>query len=220
MNSQKKENHLIVLIPTLNEEKAIGNLVEKCLKYTDNVILVDGLSTDLTVQKAKDKGAEVLFCEDKGKGKALLEGFTYLLNNRDFSHIVYMDGDYTYDPDDIPKLVKTSQEHHEYDLVIGNRFPLREKGTITKLNMVGNRFFSFLVSLIIRQRITDTQSGLRLITRKSTEFFSSHLESQNFEIETEMIMKASKARYKIGEVPVNFYKRKGEKTHRRPRCTG
>ncbi len=209
MNSQKKQNNLIVLIPTLNEEKSIGNLVEKCLKYTNEVLIIDGLSSDLTIEKAKESGAKVITCDEKGKGSALVKGFKYVLDNYNFSHVAYLDGDNTYDPDDLPKLFEVTSQRKKSDLVIGNRFPLREKGTITKINMIGNRIFSLLISIITRQKIIDTQSGFRLLNKEVTEFVSKNLTSANFEIETEMIIRTSKRGFKIREIKINYFKREG-----------
>jgi len=210
MVEKESETELAILIPTLNEEEAIGNLVEDCKKITENIIVIDGLSTDYTIQNAQKKGADILICKEKGKGTALVQGFKYILENKEISYVAYIDGDNTYDPGDIKHLYNFISEKQKIDIVIGNRFPKRQKNTITRLNMIGNKFFSILVSRLIKQRITDTQSGLRIISRNAVEFLSDSLESKYFEIETEMIMKAAKKGFLIDEKPIEFYKREGE----------
>lgn len=210
MQKSNQDSNLAILIPTLNEELAIKTLIKDCKKITEKVIVIDGLSSDRTIEFAEQSGADILRCEKKGKGFALIHGFKHILNVSDVSYVAYLDGDNTYDPEDIRTLYLEIQNDHDCDLLIGNRFPKREKGTITRLNMIGNKIFSKLVSKIVKQKITDTQSGLRVMSKEVIEFLSNSLESKNFEIETEMIIKTAKKGFKIGEIPIRYSKRDGE----------
>ena len=209
MVEKELESELAILIPTLNEEEAIGNLVEDWKNITENVIVIDVLSNDYTINNAKKSGAKIFLCKDKGKGNALIQGFNRILKDDNVSYVAYIDGDSTYDPEDIKQIYEIMRGESQYDMIIGNRFPRREKGTITRINMLGNRIFSGLISLIVRQKIIDSQSGLRVFSKDVLDVFSKSLKSRNFEIETEMIVVASKNGYKIGEIPINYYKRDG-----------
>ena len=210
MKAKESESKLAILIPTLNEEQAIEKLVVKCTDITNNVYIVDGLSTDKTVERAKKAGAEIILCEEIGKGTALVQGFKRILEDNNVNFVAYIDGDNTYDPSDIKHIHELMKKESQYDMIIGNRFPKREKSTITRLNMLGNRFFSKLISILVKQKIVDSQSGLRIMSKDVLDFFTKSLKSKNFEIETEMIVKAAKEGYKIGEIPINFYKRDGD----------
>ncbi len=210
MKEKESEGKLAILIPTLNEEQAIGKLVAKCTDVTEKVYLIDGLSTDKTIENAKKVGAKILLCEEKGKGIALIKGFKSILEDNNVDFIAYIDGDNTYDPSDINHIYRRMKKESQYDLMIGNRFPKREKGTITRLNMLGNKVFSKLISILVKQKIVDSQSGLRIMSKDVADFLVKTLKSRNFEIETEMIVKAAKVGYKIGETPINYYKRDGD----------
>jgi len=204
-----KRNDIAILIPTLNEEKAISSLVKESSKITSNVLIIDGLSTDKTIEKAIESGAKVLYCYEKGKGKALVYGFKKILENPEIKYISYFDGDNTYDPSDVLLLVNKLESEKKCDMIIGNRFPKRKKGSISFVNMLGNILFSLIVSLLLRKRVKDTQSGLRVLNRKFTEFCVNSLNAVGFEIETEMIIKALKNGFNIIEEPINYYNRDG-----------
>ncbi|UJG41572.1 MAG: glycosyltransferase family 2 protein [Candidatus Heimdallarchaeum aukensis] len=207
--TEGKYNNLVILIPTLNEEDSIGYLVNSCKKLTDNVIVVDGLSIDDTVVISKKEGAEVIYCKKKGKGNAIIDGLKYVLKKPNIEYIAYLDGDSTYDPYDIKILLDKMLNEKKLDVIIGNRLPKREKGSIKFINIIGNYLFSFLISLISRVKISDSQSGLRLLSKKATMIYSDCLESSGFDIETEMIIKGSRKGIKFGEVPVSYRCREG-----------
>ena len=210
MKSIESKTDLAILIPTLNEENAIEKIVASCLEITDKVYLIDGLSNDKTIENANNSGARILLCKERGKGSALIQGFKSILKDKSVNYVAYIDGDSTYDPKDIKQIYELMERNTHYNMIIGNRFPKREKGTITRLNMLGNRIFSLLLRFITRQKIVDSQSGLRVISKDVLDVFSTSLKSKNFEIETEMIVVAAKNGYKIREKPINYYKRDGK----------
>ncbi|UJG44375.1 MAG: glycosyltransferase family 2 protein [Candidatus Heimdallarchaeum endolithica] len=205
----EKYDNLLIIIPTLNEEDSIGYIINSCKKLTNNIIVVDGLSVDDTVDIAKKEGAEVVYCKKKGKGNAIIKGLKYVLEKPNIDYIAYLDGDSTYDPNDIKLLLNKMLEEKKLDVIIGNRLPNREKNSIKFVNIIGNYLFSFLIRLITKVKITDSQSGLRLLSKKATIIYSNCLESSGFDIETEMIIKGAKKGLKFGEVPVSYKCRNG-----------
>ncbi len=209
MSHIKQREDIAILIPTLNEEKAISKLIKRCKHITEKVIIIDGLSTDKTIDNAKNVGAEVVYCTNKGKGKALICGLIDVIKDDSLNYIAYIDGDNTYDPFDIPLMIDLIEKNQSVDMVIGNRFPKREKGTIKLINLFGNRIFSFLISVLARQLIIDTQSGLRVFKYETAKLMTEILESRGFEIETEMIMKLVKNNVRIKEIPISYVKGDG-----------
>ena len=124
--------------------------------------------------------------------------------------IAYIDGDNTYDIADITPMIELIEKNQSIDVVIGNRFPKRDKGTIKFINLVGNRIFSFLISILVRQIIIDSQSGLRAFRKETAVLMTEILVSSCFEIETEMIIKLAKNKLKIKEIPISYMVGEGQ----------
>lgn len=132
------KDDVCILIPTLNEGKTIGKLVTefKKLGYND-VLVIDGNSTDNTVQEAKASGARVVTQYGKGKGAAVQQAFNMI----DKEITVMIDGDGTYLPEDVEKLIEPIRTG-KADHVMGNRFARFEKGAFTRLNLLGNKMLN------------------------------------------------------------------------------
>lgn len=190
--------NLCVLIPSYNEAKAIGSIVGGLKSHGLTVYVVDDGSTDETASVAEDKGAIVIKNEKNlGKGAAMRRGFLHVLKGG-YDAVLVMDGDDQHDVTDISHLIKTMRADNALGIVIGNR--MKDASSMPFVRKVTNRFMSFLMSKITGQHIPDSQCGFRLIRREVLE--SIKLESSNFEIESEMIVRAAKAGLKIGSVPV------------------
>jgi glycosyltransferase involved in cell wall biosynthesis len=188
---------IAIVIPAYNEAKAIGPLVEavRALKY-DCIVIDDG-SADKTDSIALEAGAVVLKTSGKsGKGNALKVGFDYV-RAHGYEALIAMDGDGQHSPSDIPSFVTCYQQAHA-DIVSGNR--MRNPQGMPLVRLVTNRLMSWLISLFCHQHIPDTQCGFRLIRTKVLEVIK--LESSDFEIETEVLIKASKKGFKIASVGI------------------
>lgn len=193
-----------VIIPTLNEEDGIGEVIDgfKELGYT-NILVIDGHSTDRTREIAKEKGARVVLQSGKGKGQAVAEAFK-MVNT---PVAVIIDGDGTYDPKDVTKLLQPI-ERGIAEHVIGNRLSNFEKGAFTRLNLIGNKIFNALFRFMYGVEVHDLLTGYRALTRDL--YKSVELEKHGFEVETELTVETIAKGFRIAEVPINYYRRKGK----------
>jgi len=186
-----------ILIPGYNESKMIGRVVSEARKIIDDVIVVDDGSKDNTAQIAQDAGAIVLKHEiNKGKGAALRTGFQYAIDH-DYDAVVTMDSDGQHDPNDIPGFL-TAIEKIGSGIIIGSR--MNDISTMPAIRKCTNKLTSFASSLLAHQKIEDSQSGFRLIT--SDVLRAVKLVTDRFETESEILIKASKAGFRITSVPI------------------
>jgi glycosyltransferase involved in cell wall biosynthesis len=186
-----------VVIPTYNESRTIGELVNKIRKQGLEALVVDDGSQDNTFQVAEDSGAKVLRNpNNKGKGVSLIKGFDYALANG-FDAVITMDGDGQHLCEDIPYFIRLA-EYSTSSIFIGNRMFRTQNMPVIRI--LTNKFMSWIVSGIAGQEIPDTQCGFRLI--KSDVLKKVSLDSSKFEIESELIIKAARLGFKIETVPV------------------
>ncbi|MGA3198112.1 MAG: glycosyltransferase family 2 protein [Halobacteriota archaeon] len=194
-----------VIIPTMNEP-AIADVLHDVLdalqQHSVEVIVVDK-SKDDTAMRAAELGAKVIHQVGTGYGDAYITGFQHI--SEDTETIVILDGDYTYDPYDIPKLLQAINDGA--DFVIGARFALMDKGAMSRRNALGNRLLTALIRLLYHVRITDSQSGMRAIRRSALDRLK--LESPNMPFASEMIIEAQKEGLAITEVPIRYRNRVG-----------
>jgi glycosyltransferase involved in cell wall biosynthesis len=187
---------ITVIIPTLNEERNLLHILPNIPITLDEILLVDGYSTDNTVELAKKlrRGIRVIYQDGRGKGNALRAGIT----NATGDIIVTIDADGSMDPAQIPAFIAPLLTG--YAFAKGSRF-LPGGGTLDMswLRRLGNKIFTILVNLLYKTKYTDLCYGYNAFWKKSLE--SVELKSDGFEIETEMHIKAAKARLKVIEVP-------------------
>ncbi|WP_457549567.1 S-layer glycoprotein N-glycosyltransferase AglJ [Archaeoglobus sp.] len=193
-----------VVIPTLNEEESVGKVIEgfKRLGYND-ILVIDGNSTDRTREIAKEKGARVVIQSGKGKGQAVAEAFQIV----DSDVLVLIDGDGTYLPEEVEKLLEPIRRGIA-DHVVGNRFANFEKGAFTRLNLIGNKVLNALFRLIYGVDLHDILSGYRALRRDV--YKSVELKKHGFEVETELTVETLAKGYRIMEVPISYKKRSGK----------
>lgn len=120
--------------------------------------------------------------------------------------VVMIDGDGTYDPKDVEKLLEPIRRGIA-DHVIGNRLMNFEKGAFTKLNLIGNKIFNALFRFLYGVPVYDMLTGYRALTKDL--YKSVELEKHGFEVETELTVETVAKGFRIAEVPINYYKRKG-----------
>jgi glycosyltransferase involved in cell wall biosynthesis len=204
-------NRIVVVIPTLNECKAVGKVLTTVKNvlggYEYRVLVVDGHSTDGTDEIARDMGADVIYQRGRGYGDALKTGFFHARKRLHSRVIVMMDADLTYDPNDIPKLVAPILDD-EADLVVGNRFAGMQKGAMPLVNKVGNKVLSLVAKLALKLNVYDTQSGMRAF--KSELLDSMNLVAVGMPLAMEMLAEALSADARICEVPVSYRSRVGK----------
>lgn len=211
IEAKRSATRIAIVIPTLNECKAVGKVLGGVKYVMDGyeyrVLVVDGRSIDGTDEIARDVGADVVYQQGRGYGDALKTGFFHARKRLDAKVIVMMDADLTYDPKDIPKLVAPILED-EADLVVGNRFAGLQKGAMPLVNRVGNRVLSLVAKLALRLNVYDTQSGMRAF--KSELLDRMNLVAVGMPFAMEMLAEALSADARICEVPVSYRPRVGK----------
>ena len=163
---------LVVIIPAYNEEdnieKTVLSIPRKIIGINQVKILVvnDG-SKDRTIDMAMNGGADKIVSHKRnsGVGAAFMTGIrNAILMNADI--VVTVDGDSQFDSTEIPELIAPIV-NHQADMVIGSRFLNRVPKNIPKIKLIGNKIFTKLVSLLIGQKFTDTQTGFRAYSREA-----------------------------------------------------
>jgi len=200
-----------ILIPTLNEEDAIAEVIDefKGMGF-ENILVVDGNSTDNTVNYARKAGARVILQSGKGKGQALKEAFRLIESD----YILMIDGDGTYLPSEVHSILDPVMDGR-WDHVIGNRFGNLQEGGLTRLNRAGNRLINFFFRLVYRVPLYDILSGYRAFSREGIKRLD--LTMTGFEIETEMSIDSVKKGLLIWETPITYRQRAiGTKTKLNP----
>lgn len=195
------KDNVCILIPTLNEAPTIGDIVHKFKSMGfPNILVIDGHSTDDTVRTAEGAGARVVIQDGKGKGQALQQAFNMI----DKDVIVMIDGDGTYLPEEVDRLLEPI-EKGKADHVVGNRFTSPQRGAFTTLNRLGNKILSKVFGLAYGAWITDVLSGYRAFSRKSIKELE--LNRTGFETEAEITIEGIKRDQEIVEVPVTYLPR-------------
>ncbi len=185
-----------VLVPARNEEKNLPHVLPRIPYNVDQLLLVDGLSTDRTNDLARELRPEILIVKQdgKGKGNAIKCGIQAATSDI----IVMLDADGSMNPEEIPSFIQPLLDG--YDFVKGSRF-MRGGGTddMEQVRKLGNRVFVILLNILFRGRSTDLCYGYLAFKREAINRFE--IESDGFEIETELNVKALKEGLKVAEVP-------------------
>jgi len=202
-----KNPRIFVLIPALNEERSIGPVIDDIPKNSvTEIIIINNGSTDNTEAVARAHGATVLSETKKGYGHALMKGIHYISTLKP-DIIVFIDGDYSDYPDEIPRVIQPIIEEG-CDLVIGSRVLGRsEKGALLPQARFGNWLSTTLIKLFWRYRFTDL-GPFRAIT--FFKFQELKMKELTYGWTVEMQIKAAKKKYKCKEVPVRYRKRIGQ----------
>lgn len=196
------------IIPCLNEEKNIGQTIDKCQAeliknkvFDYEIIVIDNNSTDKSSSIAKRKGAKVILEKERGYGRAIRTG----LINASKEICIIIDADMTYDPSSINKMIF---EHaaNNVDIVIGNRWGVGiEKGAMPFLHKyLGNPSLSFIGRYLFNSKISDFHCGLRSI--KTNVARSLPFTVSGMEFATEMIALGSIFKLKFAQVSTSLFK--------------
>jgi glycosyltransferase involved in cell wall biosynthesis len=203
-----KTRSVSVIIPTLNEESTIGQLL-RLIPYEEiensEIIIVDGGSSDGTVEIARALGVSVKTQKEPGYGHALIEAMSYAKGDI----LVIMDGDGIYDPREIPRLLRLMKEENA-DLVIGSRIVGEVKpGALPKIRLLANILLSLSFSLVLGTRITDAFSGFMIARKRAISRIKELPEPLPEPIQYAVIAEVYRRGGKIVEAPVTFYPRIG-----------
>ncbi len=204
---------LAILLPTLNEEEGLAATVQdlplvdlRALGFEPTVLVVDGHSTDGTVQVARSAGATLITQQGKGKGAAVREGMDWAVA-RGIPYLVVLDADFTYPGSALPAMATLLDAGS--DMVIGVRRPDRHamselRGLVHRL---GNAGLNFLAGYLSRGPILDVCSGLWGI--RTSILAEMHLVSEGFDIEAEAFVKAFRTGFAVSQLPVTYRDRLG-----------
>jgi glycosyltransferase involved in cell wall biosynthesis len=199
-----------VVIPCCNEEASIAGLVQAVHQHLPEVIVVDDGSRDQTAARAAGAGAEVIRLEHNlGKGVALRAGLGRA-SDQNRAWAVVMDGDGQHRPEDIPAFLNCAEQTGAL-LIVGNR--MHNAQAIPRLRRVVNRWMSRRISELAGKFLPDSQCGFRLVHLKT--WAALPLETDRFEIESEMLLAFVQAGYRVEFVPIHVIPN-GRHSHIRP----
>jgi glycosyltransferase involved in cell wall biosynthesis len=194
-----------VVIPALNEERSIGQVVARLPKdCVHEIIVVDNGSTDRTDEVARAAGATVLHETRRGYGYACLAGIRHALTNSPDA-IAFVDGDLSDYPEELPLLLHALEEGN--DLVIGSRMlGEREPGALLPQALIGNKVACFFIQRFWGARFTDL-GPFRVIRVDALRRLMMNDGTYGWTVE--MQIKAAKVGLRCTEVPVRYRKRIG-----------
>jgi glycosyltransferase involved in cell wall biosynthesis len=201
---------ILVIIPALNEEKSISKVIADIPRdLVSEVVVTDNGSTDGTAKAATDAGATVLSEERRGYGYACMKGIKYALSkpsNQRPDIVVFLDGDYSDYPGEMPLLVRPILED-VFDLVIGSRTKgEREKGVLLPQALFGNALAATLIKWLYGVEFTDL-GPFRAV--RFDKLLALGLADMTYGWTVEMQIKAAKKGLRCGEVPVSYRRRIG-----------
>jgi dolichol-phosphate mannosyltransferase len=210
-----------IILPTYKEADNISTLIDEIenLQLDASILVIDDSSPDGTAQIVVDKQKQysnvVLYNRSKklGLGTAITDGFKYYLTSPEPpSYVFTMDSDYSHNPQDIPKLLRTMRENN-CAVVIGSRYS--KGGSIEGWPIerrIVSKMANTLAQVALGLELNDCTSGFRCY---STEFLNeaiNHLHSHTYEIQIETIRQAALGNFEVKETPVLFVNRKKGKS--------
>jgi glycosyltransferase involved in cell wall biosynthesis len=199
-----KDLKITVVIPCLNEEQGIEQVLSRMPAFVDEVIVVDNGSTDRTTDVARSFGAQVIRENVRGYGRSYRRGFGYATGDV----IVTLDGDHSYPVDAVSYLIEALL-HLDVDFLNASRFPVRDPRAMSFKHKLGNLVLSTAMSILYLRWVRDSQSGMWVFRRSILEKMD--LISDGMTFSEEIKIEALKRRgIRFGEIPVNYSSRLGE----------
>ena len=185
-----------VIIPALNAELTIFDLVTNLLDKGYKVVVINDGSTDNTHQEATQAGATVIkHPVNRGKGAALKTGFAYALEEG-YETVVTIDADGQHNYEEVSEFTRVAEG--DADIIIGSR--MGDTENMPPIRILANKLSSFMISRMIGHRIEDSQCGFRLI--KSPVLRKIKLVTHDYDTESELLIKAAREGFTIATIPV------------------
>jgi glycosyltransferase involved in cell wall biosynthesis len=196
INKNGIEKKISIVIPTLNEGPNIKHVFSNIPEFVDEIVVVDGNSTDGTREEIKKyrEDARIIIEHRRGKGQALITGF----ENASGDIVVIMDADGSHDTKELPMLLEPVLDG--YDVSHGSRLiPGGGSDDFTPFRRLGNKVFVSLVNYMYGSEYSDLCYGYRAFKKEAIEKMT--CTSKGFEIETEQSIRVTKAGLKVKEIP-------------------
>jgi glycosyltransferase involved in cell wall biosynthesis len=205
---------VLVVVPAYNERESVAGTIGE-LKLNApfvDILVVDDGSKDGTGEVAKKMGVKVVRLPfNLGIGGAVQTGFKYAVRSG-YDVVVQVDGDGQHDASCLPGLVDFLLSE-EADIVVGSRFLVDDPLRMSFFRNLGIRYFSWLTSRVVGQRVTDCSSGFRAVSRRAAAFYA-----ENYPVDfpdAEALILAHRAGLKIAELPARFRHRENGKSSMR-----
>ena len=199
-----KGQRITVIIPCLNEEQGIAEVLKRIPEFVDETIVVDNGSTDRSSDVAKAFGATVIREDVRGYGRAYKTGFASATGDV----IITLDGDHSYPPDAISYLLEAFL-HLQVDFLNASRFPVRDKDAMSWKHWFGNLILSLAMSILYFRWVRDSQSGMWVFRRSILKGMK--LESDGMAFSEEIKIEALKnSGIRFAELSILYSSRLGE----------
>jgi glycosyltransferase involved in cell wall biosynthesis len=202
--------NLVIGIPAYNEEENIAKIIIEIKKITNNIIVCNDGSTDLTSEIAEKLGVIVINHEKNQGYGAAIKSIFLKAKEIDADILVTFDADGQHRIEDISK-VSTPIKEGNADIVIGSRFLSEESNDIPNYRKLGIKVITKITNTSIKEKITDSQSGFRAYNKKVlSEIIPTEM---GMGVSTEILIKASNKACKIIEVPIKILYQGNTSTH-------
>ena len=196
-----KSEDVCAIIPALNAEMSLGEVLDRTLSHLQRVIVINDGSNDRTSEVARRRGVELISLPaNRGKGFALRRGFAQARRSG-CRAVVTLDADGQHDPADIPNFLRAHEEDGE-SILIGSRMGQAEE--FPRQRYYSNRAGAYFISKALGQYLEDTQCGFRLYP--ATVIQEIELKTSRFQTETEILLRAVRRGISLRSIPVkNIY---------------
>lgn len=193
-----------VVVPCLNEEDAIGAVLDDMPEWVMEKVVVDNASTDRTGEIARARGARVIYESVRGYGRAYKTGFAEARGDI----IVTLDGDHSYPASGIPRLIDLLIDN-DADFLTASRFPLMDKDAMSYKHYLGNKVLSLTLALLFKTTLEDSQSGMWVFRRSILPKIK--LTSDGMALSQEIKIEALRSKdIRFKEVHIDYSQRTGE----------
>ncbi|HOK08297.1 MAG TPA: glycosyltransferase family 2 protein [Candidatus Hydrogenedens sp.] len=211
-NNSSHHNKTAVIIPCYNAGNRLKKVVEATLKFPVDVFVVDDGSTDNCIDTIIQLPLHIISLpQNRGKGFAIIEGLKTSLTSKDYEIFCFLDADGQHNPELLPMFIKMWEEH-KYDIIIGQRS--FKPGQVPLASKIGNYFTHFILRILVKCPVSDTQCGFRLYSRAFAEEIIQCVKPGRYETETLILLLAIQKEKTIGTIPIpSIYEDKNRSSH-------